>query len=389
MTGPHSSSLCLCCGTAALREIAGFTELPRVTSDSKPFGAGGRLFVCSACGLTQKLPDPAWLAEIAGIYDAYNMHHQAGGTPDQVIFDPQTGAPTPRCELLARRLSEAGLPDAGAMLDVGVGGGAMVSAFSRAFPRWRLFGLDLDERKLDVLRRIPRFERLFTCPADQLDLSVDLMTLVHSLEHLLEPRVMLRTLRDRLGQGGRLFIQVSNTAQNPFDLVIADNLCHFSQATLESMVSRAGFVVEHSRTDWVPKELSFVAQRGADREPAPCDGAAAVAAVSADVDGLHRLLAGARRLGASAPFGILGTSVAATWLAGALGDRVAFFVDEDPARVGREHLGRPVFRPSDAPAGAVIYLAFPAAIAQSIARRLAPLGLRLELPEFQSPSTAP
>jgi len=46
-------------------------------------------------------------------------------------------------------------------------------------------------------------------------------------------------------------------------------------------------------------------------------------------------------------FGIFGTSVAAMWLFGQLGDAVSFFVDEDTSRQGTELYGKPVFHPKD------------------------------------------
>jgi hypothetical protein len=52
----------------------------------------------------------------------------------------------------------------------------------------------------------------------------------------------------------------------------------------------------------------------------------------------------------SRPFGIFGTSIAGTWLYGELGDRTSFFVDEDPARAGKAHLGVRIIAPPNVPA---------------------------------------
>jgi hypothetical protein len=80
---PSPQYCCQARGADNLHEIAGFLHLPRVTSDSKPYPQGGRLFVCE------------------------------------------------RCEVPARRLLECGvLPRSGTLLDVGAGSGAMLGAFS-------------------------------------------------------------------------------------------------------------------------------------------------------------------------------------------------------------------------------------------------------------------
>ncbi len=371
---------CQACSADRLQEIAGFDRLPRVTSDSKPFRAGGRLFVCTACGLVQKIADPAWLAEIGEIYRDYDMYHQSAAI-DQPVFDPQSGRPSGRCEVLARRLREAGsLPASGTLLDVGAGSGAMLAAFSATCPGWKLYGLDLDERKLPALRAIPRFERLFTLSPDELQQRFDLITLIHSLEHFTDPRRMLGVLRDKLAPAGRLFVQVNNVERTAFDLIVADHLCHFDPDSLSHIAARAGLSVEALKTDWVNKELSLVASAAPPPAAAHGDPARALARTTSEVAWLGRMLDHARGAARGARFGIFGTSVAATWLASGLDGGVEFFVDEDPARQGRSHLGRPILTPAQVPPGSVVYLAFVREAAAAIRRRLAALPVTFAAP---------
>ena len=103
---------CAACGADSLHEFPGFRKLPRVTSDSKPFREGGRLFVCNRCGLAQKIADAAWLAEIGEIYRDYEMYHQSAAN-DQAVFDPVSGRPRGRCEVLAQHLLQQACAVAG------------------------------------------------------------------------------------------------------------------------------------------------------------------------------------------------------------------------------------------------------------------------------------
>jgi 2-polyprenyl-3-methyl-5-hydroxy-6-metoxy-1,4-benzoquinol methylase len=375
---------CQSCASRELHEIAGFAALPRVTSDSRPFRAGGRLFVCRRCGLAQKVADALWLSETAEIYRDYEMYHQSAAN-DQPVFDPLSGRPTGRCEVLARRLREAHvLAGAGGLLDVGAGAGAMLAAFAGEFPGWRLFGLDLDARKETALRAIPGFERLYTEAPDKLHERFELITLVHSLEHFPDPLATLRKLRARLAPEGRLFVQVNNVERQPFDLVVADHLCHFNPSTLAGMAAHAELLAQLLMDDWINKEISLLAAASPQPpEPVVGDAGLVIAKVERDVRWLADMLEHARSAARSGGrFGIFGTSVAATWLAGELGDAVQFFVDEDPARQGRSHLGRPICTPARAPAEATVYLAFATPVAAAIAQRLASLPLHFaSLPE--------
>ena len=374
--------LCQSCNAEDLHEIAGFSQLPRVTSDSKPFRSGGRLFVCTNCGLIQKIADARWLEEIGEIYRDYAMYHQSSAN-DQAVFDPVSGRPSGRCEVLARHLLSCGaLPAQGTLLDVGAGSGAMLSAFSAASSNWRLFGLDLDNRKEQALKAIPRFEKLYTGLPGQLSRQFDLLTLIHSLEHFTEPLAMLRALDSKLSADGRLFVQVNNAAKTPFDLVVADHLCHFTPETLGQMIARAGLYADLMKTDWVNKEISLIASRCSNQTTtAPCDPRESITRTQRDVDWLRRMLDHASKCRRTGRFAIFGTSVAATWLANGLGDHVDYFIDEDAAREGHTHMGKPILKPTELPADVTVYLAFVKPVALSIRNRLAGLSLKFAAPE--------
>jgi 2-polyprenyl-3-methyl-5-hydroxy-6-metoxy-1,4-benzoquinol methylase len=368
-----SSFNCQACGETDATEIAGFTHLPRVTSDSKPFRPGGRLFVCNGCGLVQKITDARWLEEIGEIYRSYEMYHQSASN-DQAVFDPASGRPRGRCEVLAQRLLESdAIPRRGALLDVGAGSGAMLGAFSAACDGWKLYGLDLDDRKEQALRAIPRFEQLYTVPPGELPRQFDLITLIHSLEHFTDPLQMLLTLQKNIVVGGQLFVEVNNAAKTPFDLIVADHLCHFTPQSLAHMLQRANFRVEAAKTDWIHKEISLLAvPHRQSNELTHDEPGREITRIKNDVAWLNRMLIHARE-SANSNFGIFGTSVAATWLASGLGEAVKFFVDEDPARENRTHLGKPILKPAQIPVGAVVYLAFVHEVSAAIINRLSNL----------------
>src|SRR6202034_98872 len=69
-------------------------------------------------------------------------------------------------------------------------------------------------------------------------------------------------------------------------------------------------------------------------------------------------------------FGIFGTSIAGTWLYSELGDQVSFFVDEDPQRAGKSHLGIPIVLPEQAPEDSLVFVALPESLAGTVISRL-------------------
>jgi hypothetical protein len=63
-----------------------------------------------------------------------------------------------------------------------------------------------------------------------------------------------------------------------------------------------------------------------------------------------------------------------------LGERIAFFVDEDPGRAGSTYRERPVYAPSQVPAGYRVLMPLPHALAQQILLRVRPEHFELVLP---------
>jgi len=371
---------CHVCASPRLVPFHGYAEMPRVSSDCRPVGLGGSLHICAACGVAQKLATPEFLADVAAIYAQYDIYYQGGGA-EQIVFDSETGKGVRRSALLSRRLATTGLlPKSGSVMDIGCGNGAFLRALGTQMPGYELYGLELDERNLAAMRDIPRFAGLKVGDMTKLDGEYALIAMVHTLEHLTDPLAALVALRRNLGTEGLMFIEVPNVAENPFDLVVADHATHFTPASLERLLIRAGMEPILFETGWIRKELSVLVR--------PTSGGVTTrqttdppGLVAAQLAWLDATLAAARLASTRAAiFGLFGTSIAGTWLASFFADRIAFYIDEDVSRQGRTFFGKPVLAPEKAPAGAVVFLAVTPAVGDALAPRLRRLGLHPVLP---------
>src|SRR5271166_2701025 len=114
--GPETT--CHLCGAVGLTEFADFRFFRRITSDCRPWPAGGRLCGCPSCGGLQKIVNEAWNREVADLYAGYAIYDQAAGV-EQAVFDQATGAAASRSTRLLEALRNAvELPPTGRMLDV-------------------------------------------------------------------------------------------------------------------------------------------------------------------------------------------------------------------------------------------------------------------------------
>jgi SAM-dependent methyltransferase len=364
---------CRVCSSNALEPVAGYAQLPRVTSDCKPWPAGGTMTVCQVCGASQKLPDETWFGEIDRIYKAYQIYKLSSGS-EQVIFDA-TGGSAPRSHALVDFVVKNASPGAkGALIDIGCGNGAALANFSRALPGWTMSGTDLSDAPLETLQSLPNFGAFYKDEPRNIRERFDIVTMIHALEHMPDPKRTLEEAAALLNPGGRVFVEIPNVETSPFDLLIADHMMHFSPAHLGYLAQRAGLKVSALRDDVLPKEITMLAGLGGGEavRPKPERNAAIVAR---HVSWLMRLVESARQTAAKAgAFGIFGTSISGMWLYGALGKDIAFFVDEDRTRVGNTYEGKPIVAPTDVPEGASVFLPLHLGAAASIRARLDGVG---------------
>jgi SAM-dependent methyltransferase len=245
---------------------------------------------------------------------------------------------------------------------------------------WELHGLDINDRSLPRLRSIPGFTTLHTCSPGEVAETFDVITVIHTLEHVPEPARFLRELLSRLDERGALLIQVPNAAENPFDYAIADHLSHFRPETLRLLLERAGFAGTAIFTDWIPKEISALAWRAPESLAPTPDGNTAAAPAAAVSWLQHTIEAAAAASERSPEFGLFGSSIAATWLWSSVANRVRFFVDQDPGRVARRHLECPILSPDQVPPGASVFLGVAPRLAHAVLNRLQPRPYEMILP---------
>jgi SAM-dependent methyltransferase len=357
----------------------------QVTSDCRAWPSAPILAVCQSCDTVQKLITPAWHTDIRQIYADYAMYGQAGGA-EQISFDLGAGAGMARSARIATWLAGWGLlPKQGGLLDIGCGNGAFLKAFGVSQPGWTMTGCELDERNKLAIEAIPGVDRLHVGPMAALGRQFDLVVLVHALEHVVDPVSFLASVMPLMRPGAHLLIQVPDLMNSPFDLLIADHCSHFSAVTLSNAVTRAGFVVEHLVDQCVDKELTLVCRQAAKSDADNCDRVAnsvGAAAAQAHLAWLADLASQAQAT--EGQVAIFGSSIAATWLASLVGQRLQCFVDEDPSRSGRSHMGRPIVDPDQSPANVPVLVPLRPDVARSVIGRLSVLDRRfIEPPALQ------
>jgi len=314
----------------------------------------------------QTVITPHWRENVSEIYRQYQVYHQGGGAEQAVFTD--SGEPLSRSAQLVKKLaSSLSLSESGTLLDIGCGNGSFVAAFGRIHPGWDLAGAEFDDKHASDLAAIERFTKLHTGGIQKIEDRFELISIIHTLEHIENPLPFLIGVRKLLAEGGLVFIQVPNYRENPFELMTYDHASHFDVSTLTKLLGRAGLFPTRIATDWVTKEISIVASpvktEGVDEKNEGWGGLQCL-------EWLEKLITAAQHIQASSPsFGIFGSSIAATWTAINLPRLPDFFVDEDPARVGKTLLEKPILHPESLADGSVVFVALQPAIQKRILER--------------------
>jgi len=378
---------CHVCHTLGLERLTGETAPSWITSDFRPWPSPEtQLLLCRSCGAVQKSLSPAWHKAIEAIYASYDPYPQ-GRRVEQASFVHAAGSvPLVRSEAILRQaIAALDLPERGRMLDVGCGDGSLIASFGRLLPAWRLNAADVGDQFRTPILALPGVEGFHPIDPDQIPGPFDLISLVHVFEHIVDPVTVLRTWRRLLGSNGKLLIQVPNLAENPFDLIILDHATHFTLDTLTRTIRQAGFDILVAVDDWVAKELTVIATPGELSPDGPTPDIDALQTLTrCHLSWLTEMAAGARRASEHRPFGIFGTSIAGSWLFGAIDGQVDFFVDEDPNRIGGTHFGHPILDPKTVDPAARLFVPLPPIVAGRVGERLRALGLNIEIPALPS-----
>ncbi|OSM04207.1 putative type 11 methyltransferase [Magnetofaba australis IT-1] len=346
-----------------------FPRTHRVTSDCRPWSPGGQLGVCPHCGTVQKPDDPQWRADSQAIYESYHIYAASGGR-EQGMANAD-GATVARSSLVIERLLKTlKLPESARLLDIGCGNGAFLRVFNDKRPGWDLTGSEFDDRHQPAVLAIGDNVAFTTEPVARIAGEFDLVTLNHVFEHAPDPILFLTALKMRIAPGGVVMIQVPDLEHSPFDLLVADHGAHYHREALLYALRRAGYEILYCEQGWYPKEMTLIARPRDERVNAPTPAPEWGAQLLNDQWRWLSLTAQQFSQYAERELYLFGTAIAATWLYAQLGETARGFVVDDPAQIGGSHCGKPVLAAKDLPARAVLLMAFPPGVGETIAARI-------------------
>lgn len=209
---------------------------------------------CSECGLVYhdpRLDDK----DVSALYtERYRRHSlKETMTPDE-FFDRILSIPKADSEnyekvtwlqpRVARHLDARDNP---AMLDIGCSAGMLIKMFRDEHPGWGGAGVEPTVRFAEVAqRRVGVPVKGCAYRSGLFGRKFDLITLVHVLEHILDPITFLGELRRDLADAGLVFIEVPDVADFAtlppnHDRFMSPHIHYFSVRTIGPLLRKAGY----------------------------------------------------------------------------------------------------------------------------------------------------
>lgn len=331
---------CRVCG-ARLARPAFDDPGPSLTSIRTVLAMPTRVFLCPDCGHAQS-PD---LPDIRAFYDTqYRISLDIDGH-DQ-LYQNRAGQAVFRTVYQAEMVQALEIPEGARVLDFGAG---------KATTLERLIGMrpDLSPHVFDVSRDYVTHWDTWVPKPQQATYELppawsgrfDLVTAHFVLEHVPDPVTVLAGIRRCLAPGGRLFFTVPDAGGNTGDLLVVDHLNHFSLASLEHALHRAGLRALEIDPKAFAGAFAVVAEAGEGTEPEPGDNGAAQAAL----DFWRRTLDWLAATPLKQPLAIYGAGFYGSAFATRIRVQPACFLDRNTFLQGQSHLGAPVLAPADCP----------------------------------------
>lgn len=368
------SRKCLLCDFPSLNTCFDGSQYPSVSSDCKPCVYPSITYFCQRCSHLQKLHDSASRTKRSDVYNQYDIYSLSGGSEHLIFEDGFAFSKTRSSRILDHLNANYPLQKFGHFLDVGCGKGSFLSTFASHYPDWSLYGFEPSQKYEEHILKMKNVKQFFYGSLENIRLKFELVAAIHVLEHVENPSVFLKQIHSLLADDGILLIQLPNILDSPFDMIVFDHYSHFSSSVLVAFCKSIGYNIHFVATNWLTREISLGLRKSICQKNqnwyTDINVKLLTDLFTQSADWLNITSKKVHQAALSTNFGVFGTAIAGTWLGNMLGDRLKFFVDEDLAKIGKYHLGKPIVLPKDLKECDDVYLAFPYHIADSIRNRL-------------------
>lgn len=334
-----------------------------VASDWRIMQRRAEILSCRACAHLFK---PAELVKSCADYANYQM---LADSPERDKIEFNRTMPVSRSAALLTHLRARGiLTGREVALDYGCNRGAFLALLGPGSHH----GFDVSEKYRPIVEGLGYHYHTPKNPPPEN--SVDVLTLIHVFEHLMDPAQGMELGLKALRPEGKVLLQVPNALAQPTDLFVMDHVSHFSSHALDQAAGRAGLIPDGPQLSPISGEITGIYRRGKASAPSssPISLAMLTALRAALEEGERAIL---EEKAANRPVVLYGAGLVGSLVAGALGPIASAYADDNPQLYGAPQNGRPVTPLEAVQRGTRVVLTVPPAAQARAEERARAMGL--------------
>lgn len=356
---------CIICDSNNLHTIT--SNLCFVSSDIKILKCKAIHAICKKCSTIQKIKDKKYNKNITKIYENYDGFKKFNKNDQKKLLK---GNFTNRCDIIFNKIIKK-YKNIKTVLDYGSGNGAMIDSFLIDKKNYEIFATDFKNNLPIKTKKNTRFKKFFKLSNinNNNNNKFDLITLIHTLEHLTDPKETLNKLKNKLNDNGKIFIQIPDYSSNPYDLIVYDHTAHYTINSIKKLAEEIDMGLEFLSNKILDCEFSFILTKNRKKNLIKNNSfkdtynnfKEAINFLNNQIIFLNKLK----------NFTILGTSITATWVYGSVKGCKIDFIDEDKTKYGIKHLSKTIKNINDKKMfNNNIFLPFPPIKLRKIFKRL-------------------
>ena len=323
-------SKCLICNND--RSIPIEPSFNFVSSDIRKVKYHSNFFICEVCGCVQKKIDPSYLKNISKIYKDYVGFSKFNEIDQKKILN---GCNSNRCEVLFKNFLNKKRYNN--VLDYGSSNGAMLLPFIKS--NKKLHATDLKCNLNNKILNAKNFIKFY--PIKKFINSkkkYDLITMIHVLEHLQEPKKILINLEKKISKNGIIFVQIPNFLLNPYDLSVYDHTIHFDKSSITKLAEVSNLKIIKIDEKLMNGEFSIILKK----TNKTIKSKKMKLLILKKINIFKNLKKIVLKLNKIKNLSILGTSIASLFVAHNYKNNIENFYDEDKSKIGKYYEGKKI-----------------------------------------------
>ena len=263
-------------------------------------------------------------------------------TTDHLIFSKDdSSAETPyslQAELICRLIRD----NAPSILDIGCFDGMLLTELSLRFSSPDLNGFDVNEQIRSIFPKGDNFH-FWSNDLRKVRGKFDLICLSHSLQYIRDISFLMTQIKRLSKPETIIFVQAPDISKNPYASLYGDLYYYYTPKIMKNIFSYFGFyfnIIDNQ--NWFSKEITGIAKSDPKNKSVKYRKDYQIYDC---IQYLDRIVEKVRNISYDGPLGILGTTINACFINYILCDKIQFFIDENPSKVGKSFQNKAVFHP--------------------------------------------